>query len=203
MARRLDKMDDMRLPKILIPAVVVGLLAATGTPARAAEPPAHAFGLGIELGAPSGLAAKYYLGSSGGRGGMMALQAGLGVVENWGPDGIHFHLDVVWHPTVLARTPGFTMPFYFGVGGRILDWNDDYYCRDEGGNVRRCYGSDDTDIGLRVPVGILMDFHDVPIDVFFELALVMDFIRIEHDDEYDYDHDFLSLDGVIGARFYF
>jgi hypothetical protein len=193
----------MRFVKTPLLLAAFALVVAVAAPSRAhaADPPAHAFGLGIELGAPTGLAAKYYLGSSGGRGGMMALQAGLGVIEGWGPDGWHFHLDVVWHPAVLVRTPDITMPFYFGVGGRILDWNDDYYCDDRPNRV--CYGADDTDIGLRIPIGLLMDFHKVPIDVFVELALVMDFIHIEHDDAYDYDHDFLSLDGVLGARFYF
>ena len=176
------------------------LLLAASSPARAEG--GHEFGLGLELGAPTGLAMKYYMGSSGGRGGMMALQAGLGVVENWGPDGFHLHVDVVWHPTVLARTPDFTLPFYFGVGGRVLDWNDDYCWRENG--VLYCEGEGDTDIGVRVPFGILMDFHKVPIDVFFELALVFDILHIEdRDDPYDYDDDFLSLNGVLGVRYYF
>jgi hypothetical protein len=50
-----------------------------------------------------------------------------------------------------------------------------------------------------------MDFHKVPIDIFVELSFVFDLLHIENDDNngYHYDHDFLSLDGVLGARYYF
>jgi hypothetical protein len=181
--------------------VVVSVLAFAPRVARA-EGGDHAFGLGIELGAPTGLALKYYLGRSSGRGGVVALQAGLGEIRGWGDgEGVHLHLDVVWHPTVLARTPDFTLPFYVGVGGRLLSWQYDYCYVDHG--VEYCGGDGDADIGVRVPFGLLMDFHNVPIDVFFELALVFDIIHIENNDPYHYNHDFLSLDGVIGARYYF
>jgi hypothetical protein len=189
----------------LISAVVLSLVVSLSAPAvaRAQDGPAHAFGLGLELGAPSGLAAKYYLGGSGGRGGMMALQAGLGVIQNWGPDGIHFHLEAVWHPVVLVQESAFTMPLYVGVGGRILSWNDDW-CEYDNRGVRYCYGDGDTDIGVRAPIGILMDFHNVPLDVFFELALVVDLIHIDngYDSDY-YDRDYVGLNGALGVRYYF
>ena len=191
----------MRFSKIS--ALALALVLTIPVAAQAAEgQPAHAFGLGLEIGSPTGLAAKYYLGRSSGRGGMMALQAGLGVVEGWGPDGFHLHFDVVWHPAVIASVPAFTMPFYFGVGGRLLDWNDDY-CWRENGQVY-CSGYDgDTAIGVRVPFGILLDFHEVPIDVFLELALVLDLLYIDSDDRFERDHDLLSLNGVLGVRYYF
>jgi hypothetical protein len=183
-------------------ALLVASVLVLAAPAARADESAHSFGLGIELGAPTGLAMKYYLGSSGGRGGVMALQGGLGAVESWGPDGIHVHLEVVWHPSVLTTTPDFSIPFYLGVGGRILHWQDSYCYRENGNNI--CGGDGDTDLGLRVPFGLLMDFRKVPLDIFFELALVFDIVHIEDDDDgYDYDHDFLSLNGVLGVRYYF
>jgi hypothetical protein len=171
-------------------------------PASAREgAPEHAFGLGLELGAPTGLVAKYYLGSSGGRGGMMALQGGIGYINSWGPDGVNFHLDVLWHPAVIARTPSFTMPFYLGVGGRVLDWRDEYCYVDRG--IEYCDGDGDVDVGVRVPFGILMDFQNVPIDVFFELAFVLDLIHIDNNDYTNHERDYVNLNGAIGARFYF
>ncbi len=182
----------------ILSAVVVSVVLTVPVAARA-EPPAHAFGLGIELGAPTGVAAKYYLGASSGRGGMVAVQGGLGAIRQWGPDGFHLHVDVVWHPAVLVNDPAFTIPFYVGVGGRILDWSGNY-CFYDNGN-RYCEGDGDTDIGLRVPVGLLMDFHNVPLDVFVELAMVLDFIHVGNDTYYN--HDILSINGVLGVRYYF
>jgi hypothetical protein len=191
----------MRFP--IRSAFVLALVLAIPHAAHAREgQPSHAFGLGLELGAPTGLAGKYYLGHGSGGGSMLALQGGIGVIEQWGDDGFHFHLDLVWHPAVLATTPDFTMPFYFGIGARILD-HDNEYCWREGNTVYCDGANDDTHIGARVPIGLLMDFHNVPLDIFFELALVVDFIHIEHDDYYDHDDDVLSLNGAIGARYYF
>jgi hypothetical protein len=200
---RLTSLPRRALRSILATACAcAALLVVAPRAARAAEP-SHAFGLGVELGAPSGLAMKYYLGSSSGRGGMVALEAGLGEIYSWGPDGVYLHVDVVWHPAVLVTTPDFTLPFFVGVGGRMLHWRDEY-CYDDRG-VRYCGGDGDTDLGVRVPFGILMDFHKVPIDIFVELSFVFDLLHIENDDNngYHYDHDFLSLDGVLGARYYF
>ncbi len=181
--------------------LALGLTMAAPTVAHA-EPPDRPFGLGLMLGAPSGLSAKYYLGHSSG-GSAVALQAGLGVIEEVGDDGLHFFVEVVWHPTVLARTPSFDLPFYLGVGGRVLEHDNDYCFQD--GNRIVCYDDDDTHVGVRVPFGLLMDFNRVPLDVFFEIALVADLIHSDHGESYDYDHDHdtLQLNGALGVRYYF
>jgi hypothetical protein len=187
----------MRLLTTLAAVLLVTTVAAT--PAHAAGD--HPFGLGLELGAPTGLAAKYYLGPSS-RGHMMAIQGGLGVIERYGDDGFHLHVEVLWHPAVLTRTPDFTLPFYVGVGGRLLE-NDDYYCVNQGNN-RVCYDYYDEGmyLGVRAPFGLLMDFHKVSLDVFLELALVVDFLQVGDDDR-DYDHDLVHLNGALGVRYYF
>jgi hypothetical protein len=103
-------------------------LALAAAPASAASRSgdAHPFGLGIMLGSPTGLTGKLYLGGK-----PFALQMGIGAVEDlnnddFDDDGWQVHVDVVWHPAVLARQPAFTLPFYVGVGGRIAE-DDDYY----------------------------------------------------------------------------
>jgi hypothetical protein len=186
--------------KLLAAAAV--LLSLQARPAHAQE--AHGdFGLGIQVGAPTGLNMKYYMDR-------FAIQAGLGIIERGWDDGTHIFADVVFHPAVITTTNAFTMPFYVGVGGRILDDGDDEYCR-----RGRCYGDyddDDLDVGVRIPVGLLMAFHKVPIDAFLELAPTLDLIN--DDDEtvcfdgecyrdWDGRDDRFSIYVTLGARYYF
>ncbi len=159
--------------------VLVLALVAIPTVARADHP----FGLGVMLGAPTGLSAKLYLTKP------MALQFGLGY-EPCCRDyhGLHIHTDVLWHPVILLRQPSFVMPFYLGVGVRLLEHgpNNDAY-------------DDHIHLGIRVPFGILFDFPQVQLDVFIELAVVVDLIYTG-----DYpDHRRSDINGVVGVRYYF
>jgi hypothetical protein len=165
------------------------------TPAAAVE---HPFGLGLVVGAPTGLTGKLYLDKP------FALQMGIGMVRDWGDhpyhdNGLHLHVDLLWHPAMVTSTPSFTMPFYIGVGARLVE-RDDYH-RFEG----VWYEDDDTRLGVRMPFGLLMDFNRVPIDVFFELALVLDVVEFDddRDDLYDDDPPDLGFNGGIGVRYYF
>ncbi|MCG8420694.1 MAG: hypothetical protein MJE77_22470 [Proteobacteria bacterium] len=131
-------------------------------------------GIGFMLGAPTGFAGKYYLSSS------TAVDFGLGLIRVPGPDGFHIHGDFLWHPAVLATTPPFILPIYFGLGGRLFAYDDP---------------DDEVALGLRVPGGIMLDFNNVPVDVFFELVFVLDFVS-----EGDLEPRF---NGAVGARYYF
>jgi hypothetical protein len=181
--------------KILVSVLSLAAVAAITLISSRAQAQDRPFGLGLMLGNPTGLSAKWYLGKP------FALQGGLGFIDDdfdrGDDDGFHLFVDAVWHPVILANTSSLTLPLYFGVGGRLIDDDDDYGC---GGNV--CH-DDDTYIGVRVPVGILLDFKRVPLDVFFELALVVDFIEFDDDSDFDEDHDRAHLNGAIGARYYF
>lgn len=126
------------------------------------------------LGVPSGLSGKYFLSAD------TALDFGVGVVREWRDrDGLHLHADFLWHPVSLVNAPALAMPLYFGVGGRLWDWDGD--------------ADNELFVGARVPVGIALDFNNVPLDVFFELAFVLDIIG-------DVEAD---LNGAIGVRYYF
>ena len=177
----------MRALRILVVTTAILLLGATQ--ARAQEDIGRPFGIGLMLGSPTGLSAKYYMG------GPMALQMGLGVVERWGDDGFHVFADAVFHPAVLARTRSFTLPFYLGIGGRLLHHDGEYW---ENGAWR--YDDDDTHLGVRAPIGLLMDFNRVPFDLFFELAFVVDVIHITDEDRAHHDHDLLDLYGSFPRR---
>lgn len=142
------------------------------------------FGLGIMLGAPTGLSGKYFLGPD------TAIDFGIGGYRRYRfHSALQIHADYLWHPVNLVSESAFDLPLYLGIGGRLLlreyDPNNDPN-RD-----------DDLHLGVRGPVGIAMVFNEVPIDVFFELALVVDFVVIGDD------FLFLDLNGAIGFRYYF
>lgn len=136
------------------------------------------FGLGVMVGAPTALSGKLYLGAD------TALDFGLGVIRGFGDDGFHFHMDFLWHPVSLVNARPFVIPLYLGIGGRVFsfDYDDDF---DE----------DYFRLGARAPVGLALDFNNVPLDIFFELALVLDVIGHDVPDA--------SLQGALGLRFYF
>ena len=82
------------------------------------------------------------------------------------------------------------MPLYFGIGGRIWDFDDD----------RRIY--DDYDpwaIGVRVPAGVAFDFNNIPLDVFIQLVLVLDFYTAD----YYRDGVYADFNGSVGVRYWF
>ncbi|HET6613334.1 MAG TPA: DUF3996 domain-containing protein [Kofleriaceae bacterium] len=181
----------------------VALVGATAASAGARPRPRKAsdfqankeFGLGIMFGAPTGLTAKWYTGKD------TALDFGLGVYHHfYYHDAFHIHADFLWHPAVLAKADPFWLALYFGVGGRLLH-HDSYYHRGD------YFYDDHTHLGARVPVGLVMDFNNIPLDIFFELVPTLDLLVIQNDDRYTDDdhHDGLNfeLDGALGARYYF
>ena len=170
---------------------VAFILAMSGGTAAAAGN--HPFGLGVQLGAPTGLSGKLYLDAP------FALQMGVGFIDDFdNEDGFHLHVDFLWHPAVLTRQPAFTLPFYFGVGARLLD--HDYGYRVD----RTWYVDEDTHIGVRVPFGLLMDFNRVSLDIFLEFAIVIDLVFIEdYYGPFHHHHDRVDVNGSVGIRYYF
>jgi hypothetical protein len=175
-------------------AALVAALFALSANAGAREAPSHPFGLGLVLGEPTGLTAKLYLSAP------FALQLGLGWIDTFNDeDGLYVNVDFIWHPAVLTRQPAFTMPFYIGVGGRLYQhhWGD-YYVD------HVWYSEHDTRFGARVPFGILMDFTQVPLDIYLELAVVIDLVTFDEPPAPYYDRrGRVGLDGGIGVRYYF
>jgi hypothetical protein len=137
------------------------------------------FGAGIMLGAPTGLTGKYFFNSR------EAIDFGFGGVRYYrNRSGFHVHADYLWHPLSLGNPEPFEIPLYVGVGARLFNFDD----RFEDSNLA---------LGLRVPVGIALDFNNVPLDIFLEFALVADFY-VNYRDTVGFE-----VNGALGIRYWF
>ena len=126
-------------------------------------------GLGVMIGEPTGLSLKVWSSSR------TAFDAAVG----WslgGQDRIYVHGDYLWHRYELDLDVRGALPYYFGVGGRVL-----------------LHEGDDSRIGVRVPLGLNYLTEDRRFDFFIEVAPVIDLVP---------DTDF-DISGGLGARFYF
>ncbi len=82
--------------------------------------------------------------------------------------------DYVWHEYNLIRVESGRLPFYFGIGGRVIF-------------------SDDPLVGARIPIGLDYQFAGAPVDIFLEIVPILDLIPST-----DFD-----LGGGLGVRFWF
>ncbi len=134
------------------------------------------FGLGVILGSPTGISAKYTMSQSNAIDGAIAWDLD--------EDDIHFHGDYLWLKNKGLRLDRIALDWFYGIGGRLRMFDND---------GRRNDDDDDFSLGVRAPIGIGYTFADPRIEVFGELALILDLIE---------DTD-IDLDGGIGARFHF
>jgi hypothetical protein len=124
-------------------------------------------GAGIILGEPTGLSFKYWLTEK------TALDAGLAwsfVDEN----AFQIQADYLIHNFNLIKVSKGKLPFYFGIGGRLKF-------------------STDVILGVRVPLGLAYLFDSEPIDVFLEIAPILDLLP---------QTDF-TISAAIGGRYFF
>jgi hypothetical protein len=148
------------------------------------------FGIGLELGEPSGINGKYFVGPS------TAIDFGVGYIYRHyyyeRGEGLHLYADLLFHPVVLARNPTFELPLYVGPGLRYWDfaWCDGNNCTFRG-----------SAIGVRVPVGLSFDFNNVPLDIFIQLVPTIDFVSGPYYDRFDRRNHF-GVDFSAGIRFW-
>jgi len=125
------------------------------------------FGLGVMIGEPTGISGKAWISQS------RAIDAGMA----WSfrrKGRFHLHVDHIWHfPQNLRSAERFVL--YAGIGGRLAA------------------GRGDGVFGLRIPLGVLWWPRGAPLDVFLELAPIVDLIQETE----------LSANGGIGVRFFF
>ena len=185
-------MRNLRAPSALALAALLAVLGLSASDADARPRPTRVerfsanktFGLGLMLGAPTGLSGKWFYGPD------TAIDFGVGAIGYYrGRDGLHLHADHLWHPINIVKAEPFWLPLYAGVGGRMFFFDDDDDRVDD--------DDDGIAVGVRAPVGVAMDFNNIPLDVFFELALVVDFL-VGYEDDVDVD-----INGAIGVRYWF
>ena len=138
-----------------------------------------AFGVGVIIGEPTGIVIKKWIGADT----AFDVAAAWSFSEN---ASFQLHGDYLIHNFSLLDRDDLkgNLPVYYGIGGRIkLKEN----------NAGRGRNDEDTLIGVRVPLGISYLFADAPVDIFFEIAPLLDLIP---------DTEF-SVNSAIGARYYF
>lgn len=138
-------------------------------------------GAGLIIGEPTGVCAKLYLEDD------QAVQAALGFTFVSG--GFQAHADYVFHPWILEERDAFTIPAYVGPGVRVMQ------------HAAGRDGDSDFRIGPRAVAGILFDFKEIPLDVFVEVAGIVEY-RFGSEDP-DINGVGLALNGGLGARYYF
>lgn len=149
------------MKKIFLIMSVVTIMACTGYSQD------RGFGLGIVLGEPTGLSAKYWTSRTN----------AFDFAAAWsfkGDGHLLLQADYVWHEYNLIRVESGRLPFYFGIGGRVIF-------------------SDDPLVGARIPIGLDYQFAGAPVDIFLEIVPILDLIPST-----DFD-----LGGGLGVRFWF
>lgn len=121
------------------------------TPTVSTTSSAGKLGVGLIVGEPTGISAKYWLNDT------LALDGAVGWSSHDHTD-LYLHSDVLWHNFDLLPVSRGSLPVYFGVGG-LVRFRDD---------------NRDNDVGVRVPVGVSYLFDTAPIDVFAEIAPAVD-----------------------------
>lgn len=107
-----------------------------------------AFGLGAIVGEPTGVTAKLWVSRSS------AFDAVVGF-SFARQTALHLQLDYLFHIYDVIDPPNGVATIYFGAGARIKT-------------------EDETRFGLRAPIGVDYVFEDVPMDIFFEFAPILD-----------------------------
>ncbi len=108
------------------------------------------FGLGLIVGEPTGVSAKWWL----------TDRTGVDAAAAWSfsdDSALHLHADYLFHNFDLIDVSKGQLPVYFGVGGRVKFESK-------------------SRLGIRVPVGLAYIFEDMPLDLFAEIVPLVDLI---------------------------
>lgn len=146
-------------------ALALGFLAPR--PASAADYGSEGFGLGIFLGQPSGIT----LAGNFGGGHMVQGYVAFELVYR---DSFILMADYVWHPNLIVDNSTLELSWHFGGGLVLGTWVHDYYydCVAWDAHGRCVEWADYARVmfGLRMPFGLDLFFHEVPLELYFELA---------------------------------
>ena len=127
-----------------------------------------ALGMGIVLGEPTGVCVKQWL-----PGGTALAGAAAWSFED--ESAFHVHADYLFHNDGISSGDVGKTLLYFGVGGRLK------------------IEEKDTSTGIRFPLGVDYVFASHPVDVFFEIAPLLDVAPATE----------FRVNGGLGIRYYF
>lgn len=132
------------------------------------------FGVGIIVGEPTGFSVKKWIGKDRAIDGAAAWSLS-------GDHSLQIHADYLFHNFDLIRPGNINgrLPVYFGIGGRT-SFNDSSH-------------NHDTLVGVRLPVGISYLPAKAPVEMFIELAPIMDIVPSTD----------LEISAALGIRYYF
>ena len=130
-------------------------------------------GLGVIIGEPTGISFKKWVNKNQAVDGAVAWSFG-------DEDAFHLHLDYLFHNRRLIQIDRNSIPFYYGIGGRVKFGED-------------AAGGNETTVSVRIPVGLTYEFEKTPIELFLEFVPMLDLIPSTE----------FRLAGGIGARYYF
>lgn len=171
----------------------VALVLTLGTlaprPAAAADYGEPGFGLGLFLGQPVGIT----LAGNFGGGHMVQGYVAFELVYR---DSFILMADYIWHPNIIVSNATLDLSWHFGGGLVLGTWMHDYYydcIRWDHGHCVEWDHSARVLFGLRVPFGLDLFFHAVPLELYFELSPGIAFIPYV---------DWI-LFGGIGLRYWF
>ncbi len=130
-----------------------GLLLTSGAPLLAqegADSLEKRFGVGLMVGEPTGASFKYWFSEVSAIDGVV----GWSLADH---TGFNLHADYLYHLNHLIDVNPGRLPVYFGGGVRYKAWED----------------RDDL-FGFRAVAGLAYLFHDIPVDIFFEVGPIFD-----------------------------
>ncbi len=126
------------------------------------------FGLGVVLGEPTGISGKYWTGPNTAFAGAAAWSFG-------NKSAFHVHLDHLFHHGGLIKVEKGRLFLYYGLGGRVKA------------------ESDNSRVGVRVPVGLDYLVERAPLDIFVEVAPIVELVPATG----------VSVNGGVGIRYFF
>ncbi|MEI7640300.1 MAG: hypothetical protein WCJ46_02155 [bacterium] len=104
-------------------------------------------GLGIVLGVPSGITAKFW----------QSEETAIDAAATWGWGIMEVQGDYIWHRFDMVKVESGSLPLYIGAGAYAGFWtNGNWHGRAE--------------VGLRMPIGLAYLFTDSPLEIFLEVA---------------------------------
>jgi hypothetical protein len=137
-------------------------------------------GIGIALLSPTGFSIKYHLTREN------AVDGALG----WSIDDFQAHADYLIIERDLHSEQGIDLDMHYGVGGRILLRKDHKHNDPE--DPHRYRRDDKDEVGFRFPIGLDVFLPKPNIELFAEIALVINFYQ---------DTD-AELEATFGGRYY-